>query len=61
VTKQVELPFTLNQADSNGKKKLGIDTELGINRFDYHVNFDPSGTTVSKDVKIEINLEANAQ
>ena len=60
VTKQVELPFTMNQADSNGKKKLGIDTELTINRFDYHINYDPSGATVSKEVKIEINLEANA-
>lgn len=61
VTKQVELPFTLNQAEANGNKKLGIDSELTINRLDYHVSYDPSGATVSKDVKIEINLEANAQ
>lgn len=59
VTKQVELPFTLNQAEAN--KKLGIDSELTINRFDYHIDFDPSGATVSKDVKIEINLEATQQ
>jgi len=61
VTKQVELPFTLNQAEANGKKALGVDSELTINRFDYHINWDPSGATVSKDVKIEINLEAKAQ
>ena len=61
VTKQVELPFMLTQADAGGKKKLGIETSLTINRLDYHVNYDPSGTTVSKDVKIEIDLEANQQ
>ena len=61
VTRQVELPFTLTQADVRGKKKLGIETSLTINRLDYHVNYDPSGTTVSKEVKIEIDLEANQQ
>jgi polyisoprenoid-binding protein YceI len=61
VTKQVELPFTLTQADSRGKKKLGIEANLTINRLDYHVNYDPSGATVSKEVKIEIDLEANQQ
>lgn len=59
VTRQVELPFTLTQAEVRGKKKLGIETSLTINRLDYHVNYDPSGTTVSKEVKIEIDLEAN--
>jgi polyisoprenoid-binding protein YceI len=61
VTKQVELPFTLNQAEANGKKALGVDSELTINRFDYHINWDPTGATVTKDVKIEINLEAGVQ
>ena len=61
VTKQIELPFTLNQAEANGKKALGVDSELTINRFDYHINWDPTGATVTKDVKIEINLEAKAQ
>ena len=61
VTKQVELPFTLTQADVRGKKKLGIETSLTINRLDYHVDYDPTGTTVSKEVKIEIDLEATEQ
>jgi polyisoprenoid-binding protein YceI len=61
VTKQVELPFTLSQADVRGKKKLGIETSMTINRLDYHVDYDPSGTTVSKEVKIEIDLEAAQQ
>lgn len=58
VTKQVELPFTLTQGESREKKKLGVDSSLTINRFDYHVNFDPSGTTAGKDVKIDLNIEA---
>jgi len=61
VTKQVALPFTLTQADVRGKKKLGIETSLTINRLDYHVNYDPTGTTVSKEVKIDIDLEATEQ
>ncbi len=61
VTKPVELPFTLTQAEVRGKKKLGIETSLTINRLDYHVSYDPSGATVSKEVKIEIDLEATGQ
>lgn len=61
VTKQVELPFTLTQAEVRGKKKIGVEANLTINRLDYHVNYDSTGTTVSKDVKIEIDLEANEQ
>ncbi len=61
VTKQVELPFTLTQAEARGKKKLGVEASLTINRLEYHVNYDSTGTTVSKEVKIEIDLEANEQ
>lgn len=61
VTKQVEIPFTLTQGESRGKKKLGIDGTLTINRLDYHVNYDPSGTTVSKEVKIQLDVEATEQ
>lgn len=61
VTKQVELPFTLTQAEARGKKKLGIEASLTINRLEYHVDYDSTGTTVSKEVKIEIDLEANEQ
>ena len=61
VTRQVELPFSLAQTEARGRKKLGIETSLSINRFDYHVNYDPTGAGVSKEVKIEIDLEANQQ
>ena len=61
VTKQVELPFTLTQAEVRGKKKIGVEANLTINRLEYHVDYDSTGTTVSKEVKIEIDLEANEQ
>ncbi len=61
VTRQVELPFTLTQAEVRGKKKIGVEAHLTINRLDYHVEYDSTGTTVSKDVEIEIDLEANEQ
>ena len=61
VTKQVEIPFTLTQGEARGKKKLGIDGSLTINRLDYHVNYDPTGTTVSKEVKIQIDVEVAEQ
>lgn len=60
VTKQIELPFTVTVADVKGKKKMGVEAStLTINRLDYHVNYDRTGTTVSKDVKIDLDLEAN--
>jgi polyisoprenoid-binding protein YceI len=59
VTKQIELPFTLVQADVKGKKKIGVEASTTLNRMDYNVNYDPTGTTVSKDVKIDLDLEAN--
>lgn len=59
VTKQIELPFTITEADFKGRKKIGIEAGTTINRFDYHVNYDPTGTAVSKEVKIDLDLEAN--
>jgi polyisoprenoid-binding protein YceI len=58
VTKEVRLPFTVAKGEAHGKSLLGVETATQINRFDYNVSYDATGTTVSKDVKIEINLEA---
>src|SRR3954454_24710861 len=58
VSKEVRLPFMLTRAEAHGKPMLGIETTTQIDRFDYHVSYDSTGTTVGKDVKIEINLEA---
>ncbi len=59
VTKQVEIPFTLAAGKGmKGEPRLGIEGTLGINRFDYHVSYDPTGLGVSKDVNIELSAEA---
>jgi polyisoprenoid-binding protein YceI len=59
VTKQVELPFTLAQGKGmKGEPRLGAEGSLAINRFDYHVSYDPTGLGVGKDVKIDVSVEA---
>lgn len=58
VSKEIRLPFSLAKGEAQGKSILGVETATQIDRFDYHVSYDATGTTVSKDVKIEINLEA---
>lgn len=58
VTKEVTLPFTIAKAEARGKTRLGVESGTKINRYEYNVKYDPTGTTVSKDVKIDLNLEA---
>ncbi len=59
VTKQVEIPFTLAQGKGmKGEPRLGAEGSLTIDRFDYHVNYDPTGMGVSKEVKIDLSVEA---
>lgn len=58
VTKQIELPFTLATGEMKGQKRLGVEGHLKIDRTDYHVNYDPTGLGVAKEVNIEIDVEA---
>ncbi len=59
VTKQVEIPFTLASGKGmKGESRLGIEGTLTINRYDFHVNYDPTGLGVSKEVNIELSIEA---
>lgn len=60
ITKQVELPFTVTAAEAGGKKRLGVETTITIDRFDYHVSYDePTHSVVGKEIKIDIDLEAS--
>lgn len=60
VSKQVELPFTLAHGKGmKGEPRLGAEGALTINRFDYHVSYDPSGLGVGKEVKIDVSVEAS--
>lgn len=58
VTKQVELPFTVVAAEVKGRKLIGVEASIKIIRYDYNVNYDPTGAGVGKEVTIDINLEA---
>lgn len=58
VTRQITLPVTLEKAEVKGKTRLGIETRMTLNRFDYNISFDPTGATVGKEIKIDINVEA---
>jgi polyisoprenoid-binding protein YceI len=58
VTRQVELPFSIVSAEAGGKKRVGVDSSIKLDRFEYNVKWDPTGATVGKDVAVELNLEA---
>jgi polyisoprenoid-binding protein YceI len=59
VTKQVELPFSLTEGKSmKGAPELGIEAHLALDRVDYHVAYDPNGMAISKNVNIELDVEA---
>jgi polyisoprenoid-binding protein YceI len=59
VSRDVEIPFTLAQGKGpKGESRLGVDGALQINRFDYHVDWDKTGTLVGKDVNLELEVEA---
>lgn len=62
VSKDVDLAFQLKGPINVGKKLLGAEATLTINRQDFGVSwsksFDKTQLVVGNDVKIEINVEA---
>jgi polyisoprenoid-binding protein YceI len=64
VSREIELPFTLNGPITNpwGQTVIGVEIEYQLDRQDYGVTWnktmDNGGLVVGDDVKIEINLEA---
>ncbi|WP_026310068.1 YceI family protein [Niabella aurantiaca] len=59
VTKPVVLEAVYGGKTKNqmGKEVIGFQTAIKINRFDYHILFDPTGQAVAKDVEVKIYLE----
>ncbi len=43
--------------DPWGNNRTGFGATTVINRFDYNVKYDPTGTAVAKDVTLTLNLE----
>jgi polyisoprenoid-binding protein YceI len=59
VTKPVEIPFTLAQGKGpKGEPRIGVEGSLTISRIDYKVAYDPTGLAVSKNINIELSIEA---
>ncbi|SDD24989.1 YceI family protein [Niabella drilacis] len=63
VTKPVVLEAIYGGKTKNqmGKEVIGFQTSLKINRFDYHILFDPTGQAVARDVEVRIYLELQPQ
>ncbi|MBZ4190408.1 YceI family protein [Niabella beijingensis] len=59
VTKPVTLQVTYGGKTKNqmGKEVIGFQTAIKINRFDYHIQYDPTGQAVARDVEVKIYLE----
>jgi polyisoprenoid-binding protein YceI len=67
VTKEVALPFTIlgKVKDQRGNTKLGIESGMKLNRFDYEVKsdrtLDDGSLVVSKEVEVNLTLAAVAR
>ena len=59
VTRDVKFKVTFGGTtkDPQGNTRAGFSATTTINRLDYHVKYDPTGTGVGKDVRISLNLE----
>lgn len=60
ITKPVTFDLTyggLLKDDGQGNSKVGFQASTTINRFDFDVNYDPSGQAIAKDVNVTVNLE----
>lgn len=44
-------------AANDKSEKMGVKAQTTINRFDYNINFDPTGAAVGKDVNIIIHAQ----
>ncbi|HWW39782.1 YceI family protein [Pedobacter sp.] len=59
VTKTVKfkVAFGGTTKDPQGNTRAGFSATTTINRLDYHIKYDPTGTGVGQDIRISLNLE----
>ncbi|MDC8098572.1 MULTISPECIES: YceI family protein [Chryseobacterium] len=59
VQKEIAIPVTFGgiTKNKNGKEVMGLQGKFTINRLDYNIKYDPTGTGVAKDVDINVYLE----
>lgn len=65
VTKEIELPFEVATLKTGRGTRVGVTASTKLNRQDYHIKYnktlDNGGMMVGNDVKIELNIEAQAK
>jgi polyisoprenoid-binding protein YceI len=62
VTKTVEIPFEVTQANTQFGPTVGASSDFKVNRNDYHVakaGIADNGATVGNEISIELNVEAH--
>lgn len=62
VTKTVEIPFDITQANTQFGPAVGVSADFKVNRNDYHVakaSVVDNGATVGNEISIELNVEAH--
>ncbi|GAA5097181.1 YceI family protein [Chryseobacterium ginsengisoli] len=59
VTRDISVPVTFGGVTKNqqGKEVMGIQTTFKVNRLDYDIKYDPTGTGVAKDVDVSLYFE----
>lgn len=59
VTRDISVPITFGGIAKNqqGKEVMGFQTSFTINRLDYDIKYDPTGTGVAKDVDVNLYFE----
>lgn len=59
VVKEVSIPVTYGGITKNqqGKEVLGFQAKFTVNRLDYNIKYDPTGTGIAKDVDVNLYFE----
>ncbi|WP_027387962.1 YceI family protein [Chryseobacterium gregarium] len=59
VSKEISVPVTFGGVTKNqqGKEVMGFQAIFKVNRLDYNIKYDPTGTGVAKDVDVNLYFE----
>ncbi len=59
VTRDISVPVTFGGIAKNqqGKEVMGFQASFTINRLDYDIKYDPTGTGVAKEVDVNLYFE----
>ena len=59
VGKDISVPLTVGGITKNkeGKEIMGLQTKFTVNRLDYGIKYDPTGTGIAKEVEVNLYFE----